>query len=99
MREEMLTMKITLAAVLKKKKEEDALRRKAELLPAVEALLKLHEEREALWANHRSLRRALKEIKDTKQKQIAWETTLEDKENQFHEHMPDLCPLCGSKTT
>jgi exonuclease SbcC len=99
MREDMLTLKILLIGVAKKREEEEALRKKAELSPRVEALLKLHEEHQALCTKQKALRRALKEIKDIKQKQTAWETTLEAKEKQFHEHMPDLCPLCGSKTT
>ena len=99
MREDMLTLRTLLIGVRKKREEEEALKRKAALLPEIEVLLKLHEEHQALCTKQKDLRKALKQIKDVKQKQTAWETTLTTKEKQFHEHLPDLCPLCGSKTT
>jgi exonuclease SbcC len=97
--EDMLTLKITLKAIVQKKAEEDELARKAELLPAVEELLRLHEEREALYTDQRTLRKALKEVKNTKQSQIAWETTFKHKEDLFNENRPDICPLCGEEKT
>lgn len=98
MEEEMSSLKITLIAVRKKKAEEDVLKKKAKLLPEVKALLKLHKDREELWQNRLALREALQVIRNTTNEQTTWETILAKKEKQFHENMPNLCPLCGNKT-
>jgi len=98
-KEEKLTLGVILVAIVKMKEDEAVLLKKVKLLPQVKALLKLHQDRKTEWQNMLALKQHLREIRNTKQKQEEWETTVENKENTFHENMPDICPLCGKETT
>ncbi len=93
------TLQSTLTSINKKAEQEREITRKVKLLPGIETLLQLQRDRKTMWQDMLAFKNHCRDIRNTKVKQEECETKLEEQVNLFHEHMPDICPLCGKETT
>ena len=63
----------------------------------VTGLLELYQEQEKVAERFQRLGRALTQYRTTKKEYEEQQTKLEELEQQWHEHFPNECPMCGSR--
>lgn len=79
---------------------EDELKGLGDIIEAqvpVEKLLEKVQEQETKQRQVDGLRKLIREVKITKDKLQQGETLIQDLEAEFHELMPEQCPLCGQE--